>query len=98
MVPLGLNISNTAFGKGLEAALNNDSIPCPAPNDIHTYVDDIIISSSSFESQILTLEWIFQKISQVGLTLKLKKCRFNKQEIKFSWSFYIPQRYDNGSR
>ncbi|KAL4122637.1 hypothetical protein QTP88_014927 [Uroleucon formosanum] len=65
VVPFGLNISNAAFGKGLEAALNNYSIPCTSPNDIHTYVDDILLSSHSFESHLNTLEWIFHKIARV---------------------------------
>jgi len=76
VVPFGLNISNAAFGKGLEVALNNYSVPCPSPNDIHTYVDDILISSPSFNDHINTLKWIFNKISQGGLTLKLKKMSF----------------------
>lgn len=91
VVPFGLNISNAAFGKGLEAALNNYSQQCPFPNDIHTYVDDILLSSSSFENHIITLEWIFHKISLAGLTLKLTKCHFNKQQIKFLGHFISPQ-------
>lgn len=91
VVPFGLNISNAAFGKGLEAALNNYSIPCPSPNDIHTYVDDILLSSPSFEDHINTLEWIFHKIAQAGLTLKFKKCHFNKKEIKFLGHFISPK-------
>jgi len=91
VVPFGLNISNSAFGKGLEAALNNYSTPCPHPNDIHTYVDDILISSSSFENHINTLEWIFHKVTQAGLTLKFKKCCFYKQQIKFLGHFISSQ-------
>ncbi|KAF0746040.1 Integrase catalytic domain-containing protein [Aphis craccivora] len=37
VVTFVLNISNAAFGKELEAALNNYTIPCPSLNDIHTY-------------------------------------------------------------
>lgn len=90
VVPFGLNISNAAFGKGLEAVFNNYSFPCPYPNDIHTYVDDVLISSSSFQSHITTLDWVFQKIAQAGLTIKLKKCHFNKQQIKFLGHFISP--------
>lgn len=91
VVPFGLNISNAAFGKGLETALSNYSIPCTSPNDIHTYVDDILVSSPSFESHLDTLEWIFHKISQSGLTLKFKKCHFIKQQIKFLGHFISPK-------
>lgn len=83
VVPFGLNISNAAFGKCLEAVLNNSTVPCPFPNDIHTYVDDILVSSHSFKNHLINLEWIFQKISSSGLTLKFKKCHFFKTQIKF---------------
>lgn len=91
VVPFGLNISNAAFGKGLEAAFNNYPIPCPSPNDVHTYVDDMLLSSLSFESHLNTLAWIFHKISLAGLTLKFKKCNFNKQQIKFLGHFISPK-------
>lgn len=91
VVPFGLNISNAAFGKGLEAALNNTPTSCPSPDDVHIYVDDILISSPSFEQHLITLEWIFSKISQAGLTLKLKKCNFNKKQIKFLGHFISPK-------
>lgn len=90
VVPFGLNISNAAFSKGLEAALNNSCSPCPFPDDIHTYVDDILISSSTYESHLATLEWVFQKISIAGLTLKFKKCHFNTQQVKFLGHFISP--------
>lgn len=87
VVPFGLNVSNAAFGKGLEAAFNNIDTPCPLPNDIHTYVDDMLVSSCSFETHVITLAWVFEKISRAGLTLKLTKCHFNKQTIKFLGHF-----------
>lgn len=87
VVPFGLNVSNAAFSKGLEAALNNSSTPSPLPNDIHTYVDDILISSASFEDHVRTLEWVCEKISLAGLTLKFKKCHFNREKIKFLGHF-----------
>jgi len=71
----------------LEAALNNCTVPCPFPNDIHTYVDDILISSQSFQNHLVSLEWIFQKISLSNLTLKFKKCHFLKAQIKFLGHF-----------
>jgi len=87
VVSFGLNISNAAFGKSLEVVLNNYSVPCRFLNDIHTYVDDILISSPSFNDHIITLKWIFNKISQASLNLKFKKCHFNKQQIKFLGHF-----------
>jgi len=45
----------------------------------------------SFEEHFNTLEWIFHKIAQSGLTLKFKKCHFNKQQIKFLGHFISPK-------
>lgn len=73
-----LNISNASFGKGLEAAFNNSTVPCPFLNDLHTYVDDILVSYQSF-----------QKISIAGFTLKFKKCNFVKSQIKFLGHFLL---------
>jgi len=44
------------LGKGLEAALNNFTVPSPFPNVIHTYVDNILISSQSFQNNLINLE------------------------------------------
>jgi len=77
VVPFGLNISNTAFGKALEAVLNvrvndiDDNL-----DDLHIYVDDVLISSTSFEIHLLRLSTLFEKISVSGMTLKLSKYEF----------------------
>lgn len=79
VVPFGLNTSNAAFGKGLEAAFTYGS-PCPVsywnPSDTHIYVDDILVSSKSFQDHINSLQSVFEKISNAGMTLKFKKCNF----------------------
>lgn len=65
VVPFGLNISNAAFSKGLEGAFSHNSSTQSKllyPEDIHIYVDDIMISSNNFEHHIHTLEWVFEKI------------------------------------
>lgn len=84
VVPFGLNISNTAFGLALEAVLNirvndmDDQL-----SDLHIYVDDLLISSTNFSEHLAGLTMMFQKIKMSGMTLKLSKCEFLRQEIKF---------------
>lgn len=92
VVPFGLNVSNAAFGRGLEVAfsssdskLNNNNIVCP--QDVHIYVDDILIASTTFEEHLQSLKWVFEKIQYVGMTLKFKKCIFLKNNIKFLGHF-----------
>lgn len=54
VVPFGLNISNTAFGIALEAVLclqskeGEDGL-----EDLHIYVDDVLVSSFSLEDHVL---------------------------------------------
>lgn len=91
VVPFGLNISNTAFGLALEAVLNvsvegNDDIS----KDLHVYVDDLLVSSTSFEEHLSRLRLIFYKIRLSGMTLKLKKCEFLRQKIKFLGHIVTP--------
>lgn len=59
VVPFGLNISNAAFGKGLEMTFSNSSISeldVLFPKDIHIYVDDILISSQTFDQHLNNLQ------------------------------------------
>uniref|UniRef100_A0A2S2NNN8 RNA-directed DNA polymerase n=1 Tax=Schizaphis graminum TaxID=13262 RepID=A0A2S2NNN8_SCHGA len=84
VVPFGLNISNTAFGQGLETILLQK---IPEEDDeesgLHIYVDDMMVSSTTFGGHIKRLRHIFCKISKSGMTLKLSKCEFIRQSIKF---------------
>lgn len=62
VVPFGLNISNIAFGQALEAALKvqipeyDDDL-----NDLHIYVDDVLVSSTTFNEHIKKLRHLLQK-------------------------------------
>lgn len=91
VVPFGLNISNTAFGKALEAVLNlkingtDDNL-----DDLHIYVDDVLVSSTSFDNHLARLATLFKKISMSGMTLKLSKCEFLRQKIKFLGHIVTP--------
>lgn len=84
VVPFDLNISNTAFGKALEAVLNQKTNDIDDnPDDLHIYVDDILISSTSFDKHLLRFSTLFEKISMSGMTLKVSKCEFLRKKIKF---------------
>jgi len=51
--------------------------------DIHVYVDDVLVSTTSFQEHINRLEILFQQISTSNMTLKFSKCHFFKDTIKF---------------
>lgn len=93
VVPFGLNISNTAFGLALEAVLNvkvdeEDDIDL---DDLHMYVDDLMISTTSFDDHIHRLRVLFQKIKLSGMTLKFGKCEFICTQIKFLGHIITPK-------
>jgi len=47
------------------------------------YLDDILIASDSREEHIFHINYVLEKLKNVGFTLNLEKCEFFKPEIKF---------------
>ena len=47
------------------------------------YIDDILIFSSSFQEHLQHLESVFDKLRQVGLTLKADKCHFAVDRVLY---------------
>jgi len=85
VVPFGLNISNTAFQQALESVLSNqiEAGVDDVLDDLHIYVDDVLVSSTSFDNQLCRLRLLFKKIAVSEMTLKFGKCKFFRDEIKF---------------
>jgi len=54
-----------------------------------SFVDDMVVHTHSgmdgsiFAAHLLQVERFLQRIKEVGMTLKLRKCRFAQSEIKF---------------
>ncbi len=51
--------------------------------EVYIYLDDIIIVSKDITSQMATLRLVLDRLKEVGLKIKLTKCEFLKQKIKF---------------
>ena len=49
----------------------------------HTYLDDVLIFSKSWEEHLQHLNTIFQKIKEAGLKFKLTKCQFLKTQLHY---------------
>ena len=47
------------------------------------YVDDIIVFSSTFEEHLVHLQEVFDRLRKANLTLKLSKCKFAVQNVKY---------------
>jgi len=50
---------------------------------VAAYVDDVLIYSKNRADHKEHLEIVFKKINDAGMTLKLKKCRFYQDSVKF---------------
>lgn len=84
VVPFDLNILNTALGQALKAILsvfvnNGDNIS----TDLHIYVNDLLMFSTSFYCYLFRLQILFRKIRISSLTLKLSKCEFFDRRSNF---------------
>jgi hypothetical protein len=92
VVPFGLNISNTAFQQALESVLSNpvENYKEDGLGDLHIYVDDVLVSSTTFEDHIRRLRLLFKKIDVSGMSLKFSKCKFLRYKIKFLGHIITP--------
>ncbi|GFS85243.1 retrovirus-related Pol polyprotein from transposon 297 [Trichonephila clavipes] len=50
---------------------------------VNVYMDDVIISSSSFTQHIEHLKEVFRLLHEAGLTLNKDKCKFGCDELKY---------------
>lgn len=52
-------------------------------NFVFTYIDDIIIASSTIDEHRDHLEIVFQRFRDFGLTINIAKCNFAQTKVKF---------------
>ena len=50
---------------------------------VFCYLDDILVYSTSEEKHFKTLDAVFNRLSENGLTINLKKCQFGKSDLTF---------------
>ena len=54
------------------------------PSDrILTYMDDIVVFSTTFSEHLKSLEQVFQRLRFSGVSFKLSKCVFASQSVGF---------------
>ena len=77
-IPFGLMNAPGCFQRHMEEVLGDyrDDFVIP-------YLDDIIIFSDSFHEHIEHIRKVLRRLRERGLKLKLGKCGFFKQEVKF---------------
>uniref|UniRef100_A0A1I7W8B2 RNA-directed DNA polymerase n=1 Tax=Heterorhabditis bacteriophora TaxID=37862 RepID=A0A1I7W8B2_HETBA len=50
---------------------------------LFVYLDDLLLTSNSAEQNLNDIEELLQAVTQLGLKMKLKKCRFGCKEVTF---------------
>ena len=51
--------------------------------DVHNYIDDVLIHSRTWETHLATLEKVFERVERAGLTLKPSKCYLGSSSVDF---------------
>ncbi|UYV63206.1 K02A2.6-like [Cordylochernes scorpioides] len=74
VMPFGLKNAPSTFQRIIQHILWNG---------VCNYQDDILIYSSTFKDHIELMKKIFDELKENNMKLKLKKCSFAKQEIRY---------------
>ena len=77
-MPMGLKTASAVFCRYLDHALGNLRW-----TDALTYIDDMLIAGSSFNSHLQTLHSIFRRLDNYGFTLGANKCRIAAKDVPF---------------
>ena len=77
-IPFGLTNALATFQRLMESCLGDMHLKW-----VIIYLDDIIIFSKTPKEHIQRLRGVFQKLHEVGLKLKPKKCEFFKTRISY---------------
>ena len=77
--PFGLKQMPSVFQRLMNLVFNVN----PTKNYVATYLDDVLVHSDSVEDHLGHLEDVLVKLEQAGLKLKLKKCSFFKEKVKY---------------
>ncbi|KAL1139302.1 hypothetical protein AAG570_006288 [Ranatra chinensis] len=50
---------------------------------VFAYLDDIIVCSAQFDEHVGTLDRVFKRLKEAGLTLSLENCQFCRPELRY---------------
>ncbi|GFU99273.1 retrovirus-related Pol polyprotein from transposon 17.6, partial [Trichonephila clavipes] len=79
-MPFGLSGAGPNFQKAIDIILK------PVIGKfVSVYMDDVIISFSSFTQHVKHLKEVFRLLHEAGLTLNKDKCKFGCEELKYLW-------------
>ncbi|CAG9122098.1 unnamed protein product [Plutella xylostella] len=77
-MPFGLcNASQT------QQRLMDRLFPPQFEGKVFSYLDDIVLVDSNFESHIASLKWVLEQLKMAGLTVNMEKCQFARSSLKY---------------
>jgi len=76
MMPFGLKGAPSCFQRLMDSLLSSIE-------GVHCYIDDIIITGSSWEHHLDLLKQVLMRLSTNKLTVKLAKCSFGERFVEF---------------
>lgn len=77
VMPFGLCTSVAGITRCLSEVIG------PCYSFLSAYVDDILVTSNSFQDHLEHLEQLFARLKQANMTLKINKCIFLRKEVKY---------------
>ena len=77
-IPFGLKTAGSGFIRALSLALGNEF-----DTFLTCYIDDLLITSSTFEEHLKHLQLVFQKLQNANFTLRLDKSFLFRKEVNF---------------
>ncbi|KAL1110191.1 hypothetical protein AAG570_008268 [Ranatra chinensis] len=77
-MPFGLHNSPATWQRLIDQVLGPE-----LERHVFVYLDDIIVCSAQFDEHVETLDRVFKKLREAGLTLNLEKCQFCRPELRY---------------
>ena len=90
VMPFGLKNAPAVFQRLMQRVLMGLN-PTDGSDFVTTYLDDILVFSSSFEEHLLHLQKVLDRLMEVGLKLKPAKCHFLCQSVEYLGHVITPE-------
>jgi hypothetical protein len=85
-LPFGLKVAPSLFQRCINTVLKD-----ARGRFAEAYLDDIIVFSSNWEEHLEHLEYIFDRLRQVGFTINTEKCSFGKTTVNYLGFIITPE-------
>lgn len=76
VLPFGMKNAPATFQRLMNTITNG-------LNSVVTYIDDVVVYSSSWEEHITHLRQLFERLCEAGLVVNLPKCEFGKGQVTY---------------